>query len=104
MEERKQRNACEFQRQAAQCFHMGGMFTKAQEKADQRKETEVQVIIGQENGLKKSDLDNPAQPALTRILMIRHRFSMGLRSRDWAAQSMRINTTRRQYAVIVLDI
>lgn len=34
MEERKQRNAREFQKQAAQCYHIGGMFKKAQEKAD----------------------------------------------------------------------
>ncbi|WP_375449338.1 hypothetical protein [uncultured Nostoc sp.] len=33
-EERKQRNAREFQRQAAQYFHIGGIFKKAQEKAD----------------------------------------------------------------------
>ena len=62
-EERKQRNAREFQRQAAKCFHIGGMFKKAQEKADQRKEIEVQVIGGQENGQEQSDLNNPAQPA-----------------------------------------
>ena len=59
MEERKQRNAREFQRQAAQCFHIGGMLKRAQEKADQRKETEAQVIVGQKN----SDLNNLAEPA-----------------------------------------
>ena len=62
-EERKQRNAREFQRQAVQYFHIGGMFKKAQEKADQRRETDVQVTDGQRNGQEKSDLNNPVQPA-----------------------------------------
>lgn len=39
------------------------MLKKAQEKADQRRETEVQVTGGQENGQEKSDLNNPMQPA-----------------------------------------
>ncbi|WP_375449291.1 hypothetical protein [uncultured Nostoc sp.] len=39
------------------------MFKKAQEKADQRREIEVQVTGGQENGQEKSDLNNPAQPS-----------------------------------------
>lgn len=47
MEERKQRNAREFQKQAAQCYHIGGMFKRAQEKADQHRETEAQVTDGQ---------------------------------------------------------
>lgn len=38
MEERKQRNVREFQRQAAPCFPIGGIFKRAQEKADQQKE------------------------------------------------------------------
>ena len=41
MEEKKQQNACEFQKQAAQCYHIGGIFKKAQEKADQQKKIEV---------------------------------------------------------------
>ena len=63
MKERKQRNAREFQRQAAQCFHIGGMFKKAQEKADQRRKTEVQVTDGQQTNQEKGDLNNTAKPA-----------------------------------------
>ena len=63
MEERKQRNAREFQKQAAQCYHIGGMFKKAQEKADQRRKTQVQATDGQHNNQEKSDLNNTAQPA-----------------------------------------
>ena len=52
-EKRKQRNAREFQKQAAQCFHIGEMFKRAQEKVDQHRETKVpvtgsQVTDGQE--------------------------------------------------------
>ena len=63
MEERKQRNAREFQKQAAQCFHIGGMFKKAQEKADQHKETEVQLTDGGEKRQGEDSVNNTAQPA-----------------------------------------
>lgn len=41
MEEKKQQNACQFQRQAIQYFYIREMFKKVQEKADQHRETEV---------------------------------------------------------------
>lgn len=52
-----------FKKQAAQCFHIGGMFKKAQEKADQLKETEVQLTDGQEKRQGGDSLNNTAQPA-----------------------------------------
>ena len=39
------------------------MFKKAQEKADQRRKTEVQVTDGQQNSQEKGDLNNTAQSA-----------------------------------------
>lgn len=63
MEERKQQNACEFQKQATQYYHIKEIFKKAQEKADQQRKTKVQAINGQHNNQKKSDLNNIAQPA-----------------------------------------
>lgn len=38
------------------------MFKKAQEKADQQRRTEVQVINSEHNNLKKSNLNNTMQP------------------------------------------
>lgn len=36
-----------YSKQAAQCYHIGGMFRRAQEKADQHRETESKVTDGQ---------------------------------------------------------
>lgn len=55
MEERKRKNAREFQQQAAQCFHIGGMFKRAQEKAARSMEAQFALRGSTEASVHKSN-------------------------------------------------